>query len=172
MNERPKIKLYKRGWFLFFTGVIVATTLILGTLSLFYWDQIIGIGTPISDVMPLAYFELREKNSAGDFISTDLDSRRIEDVVVVSNGTRPRPTIAILLDKKGKQLLADITSRNIGKEIAVYVNGDVYDRVYVSSKSKDEDDLLLDTKKLSDKELGALVLGLGNGKGLTKTQNQ
>jgi len=57
------------------------------------------------------------------FKSTGLDGRMLKDAIVNFSQTTGQPEILFKLDNDGKKLFAEITKRNVGKRIAIYLDG-------------------------------------------------
>jgi len=119
---------------------------------------------PTSSTAP-AYFEVRESDGKGGFISTGLDSRYLISATVNSDSTNGRPSVAINLDKQGDQLLGEITARNVGKQVAVFIDGKLITAPTVQGKITGP--LQLGNSLTAD-EATNLAKGLNAGRGLTQ----
>lgn len=72
------------------------------------------------------------------FKSTGLTGKNLADVFVdyQSQGLGS-PQIALRFDDEGKQLFADITSRNVGKPVAIFIDGQVVSQPTVQTEIRD-----------------------------------
>ena len=57
------------------------------------------------------------------FINTDLTGRYLKRATLEFDQTTSEPIVSLLFDKEGSQLFEEITSQNVGKIIAIYLDG-------------------------------------------------
>lgn len=57
------------------------------------------------------------------FVSTELSGRYLKKAVLEFDQTTSQPTVGLQFDETGTQLFADITKNNIGKIVAIYLDG-------------------------------------------------
>jgi protein-export membrane protein SecD len=58
-----------------------------------------------------------------DFISTDLTGRFVQKADVDFDNTTFQPLVTLQLTDEGAKIFADITKKNVGKQIAIYLDG-------------------------------------------------
>ncbi|MFH1712685.1 MAG: hypothetical protein ABH896_00645 [Candidatus Jacksonbacteria bacterium] len=129
MIVQLKPKFYKRWWFAFVLGMIAGPGLLLATLFLITYRQYLSpsywmYNHPTSSAIP-AYFEIREQDGDGNFVSTDLDSGYLISAEVGFDNGTGMPFLTIAFNDQGEQLLATITARNVGKQIGFFVNDEM-----------------------------------------------
>lgn len=183
MNEQPKTKFYKRPWFVLPVGMILGVAIMFVVaffntypqyLSPSHWGNRVNeaANAPVvlsQSVVPTAtttpvYFEFRESDGKGGFVSTGLDSRYLINASVNSEGS---PSVTITLDKQGSQLFGEITGRNIGKPVAIFVGGKLVMAPVVQQKITGSS-LQIMNGSLSLEEAINLARGLNAGRGLTQ----
>ncbi len=57
------------------------------------------------------------------FVSTELTGRYLKKAALVFDPTTNEPTVSLQFDDTGTKLFADITKKNIGKMVAIYLDG-------------------------------------------------
>ena len=171
MNEQPKTKFYKRWWFVLPVGMVlgVAVILILAVsktypqyLSPSYWINKANQPPP---AVP-AYFELREKDTNGNFVSTGLDSRYLVNAGYGESFKTNAHFTTLLFNEQGKQILREITARNIGKVVGFFVNGNLMYTPTVSEEISGGS-VQIGGENMSSQEAAALARNLDAGKKLT-----
>jgi len=73
------------------------------------------------------FLEFRTENPDGkadeSFIPTELTGRYFEKAILEFNQTSFEPTVSLKFNKKGEALFAKITKENVGKRVAIYLDG-------------------------------------------------
>jgi protein-export membrane protein SecD len=82
------------------------------------------------------YEEFQNKLNAGEatqldalllneqaFVKTGLDGKHLERASVVFDHQTGQPQVALTLNEEGKELFANVTERNIGKPLAIFIDG-------------------------------------------------
>lgn len=67
--------------------------------------------------------DFREKDESDNFIPTDLTGESLENVFLGINSDNSKPLMMFQFNEAGAKLLENITSRNVGKQIGLYVDG-------------------------------------------------
>ncbi|MEK7615733.1 MAG: protein translocase subunit SecD [Patescibacteria group bacterium] len=70
----------------------------------------------------LEFKELSDETASASFISTGLTGKNLKRSEVTFDSTTGRPQIALTLDDEGTKLFAEITKRNIGKPVAIFLD--------------------------------------------------
>lgn len=167
-------------------GVILGAVLLIGVLFLVqfpqyvspsYWGSRVNEAANAPVVLPQSviptstttpvYFEFRESDGEGGFVSTGLDSRYLISASVnFSPANGLLPSVTITLNEQGNQLLGEITGRNAGKQVAFFVGGEPLASPVVQGKITGP--LQLMTGSLSLEDAINLARGLNAGRGLTQ----
>lgn len=79
------------------------------------------------------FIEFREL-SGEQFVSTGLNGRHIQKAQLIFDSQIGTPQVSLILNDEGKQLFADVTKRNIGSPLAIYVDGILTDAPVVQSE--------------------------------------
>ncbi|PLX26870.1 protein translocase subunit SecD, partial [Candidatus Parcubacteria bacterium] len=69
--------------------------------------------------------------------NTDLSGKQLERSEIVSDGQTGAIQVALNFDSEGKDLFADITSRNVGKQVAIFLDGVVISAPVVQTEITD-----------------------------------
>jgi preprotein translocase subunit SecD len=122
-----------------------------------------------------AYMEFREEDANGNFVTTGLDSRYLEDARVETPAHATTSGIAITFDFHGTQLLKTITARNIGKPLELFVNGQRFNAATdanppIITQVIPNGSLIFSNPDVSQKDMEKFALSLELGKGLTQPQ--
>lgn len=64
-----------------------------------------------------------EVDPLSGFVATELTGRYLERATLNFNQSTREPMVTLLFDETGKKLFADITKNNIGKMVAIYLDG-------------------------------------------------
>jgi len=100
------------------------------------------------DQRPLVEYKLAEvfidKMSEADILpptdpwrDTGLTGKQLESAVVQFNDSTTIPMVAIEFDKEGAKLFGELTDRNIGKQIAIFLDGEIISAPRVNTAIKD-----------------------------------
>jgi preprotein translocase subunit SecD len=189
MNEQIKKRFYKRWWFAFVLGIVVGVPVSIGILFLMaypkyltpkYWvgrmsgdyaasrvssDGMNDLSRPTATTTP-AYFEIREPDGKGGWLPTVLDSRYLSSANIGFDQTTLAPYVSIVFEGQGGQLLSDITGRNIGKGLGLFVDGKIVEAPTVASRISGGSLIL--SGKFSLQDIKLLAQRLNAGKGLTQ----
>ncbi len=190
MNEQVKKRFYKRRWFAFILGVVVGVPLTVGVLLLMaypkyltpkYWigqmsggnaaskiasDGMNNLSRPTATTTP-AYFDMREQDASGKFVPTGLDSRYLVSANISFDPTTRAPRVDIKLNQEGGRLFEEITGRNIGKPLGIFVDGKLVEAPMVASRISGGSLIISGTFAIKD--VGPLAQRLNAGKGLTQS---
>lgn len=120
-----------------------------------------------SGVTP-AWFEIKELKN-GEFVSTNLTSRFIKDAKVESNDSI-NSNIRISLTPEGRELFKEITGRNVGNKIAIYVDGVSVSEPMVGGAITDGS-VIISGGSSSKEELELMAERLYVGRGLQNNPN-
>jgi len=72
-------------------------------------------------------------NANDVFIPTQLNGKQLDRAVLEFDQTTGAPIVSLQFDDEGKQLFSDLTSRNLGKRIAIFLDGDIISAPTVQS---------------------------------------
>lgn len=92
------------------------------------------------DSLNVSVLEIKEENpdkskDASAYISTGLSGKYVKDVHVdYSGGDSSNPNIALQFDGEGSKLFSEITKRNIGKRLAIYISDQLISSPVVQSQ--------------------------------------
>lgn len=83
------------------------------------------------DSLMTSFLEIKEENSdkskdASAYISTGLTGKKLKKASFVFSSQNSDPLIAIKFDAEGTKLLSEITKRNIGKQLAIFLGGNLF----------------------------------------------
>ncbi|MFH1643022.1 MAG: hypothetical protein ABH967_00030 [Patescibacteria group bacterium] len=85
-------------------------------------DEDVGMIKEIVKMVPTLDF--REKDESDNFIATDLTGESLNNVFLgIDQNNRSKPLMIFQFNEAGEKMLENITSRNIGKQIGLYVDG-------------------------------------------------
>lgn len=195
MNDQ-KTRFYKRWWFVLPVGMVLGAGVLIAAVFFIAnrqnmhlnlpWSQarsncftdgqtgkVVCISkkeiTPTGSTVPL-YLELRESDSKGDFVPTGLDSKYLLAVEITNTSANPpagQPFLVLHFNDEGGKLIEAITARNIGKPVAVFVNGkQMFPAPIVTGKISGRDMVLGGNMSLELME--SVARGLNAGVGLTQ----
>lgn len=180
MNEKPKIKFYKRWWFAFVLGLIVGPMVSIGVLFLMAYPQYLtptywvgrvsgdipsDLSRPAASTAP-AYFELREQDANGNYVPTGLDNRYLVVANVNFDSVTQSPRVEMQFNAEGGKLIETITTRNVGKAVGFFVNGKLVMAPTVAQAISGGSLTLFGNLSLENTK--ALAQGLNAGRGLTQ----
>ncbi|MEX1051979.1 MAG: protein translocase subunit SecD [Patescibacteria group bacterium] len=74
-----------------------------------------------------AQLDFREQSSANpdDWIATGLTGKQLEDASVTFDQTTNAPQISLKFNSEGKDLFAQVTGRNVGKPVAIFLDEEI-----------------------------------------------
>lgn len=68
-------------------------------------------------------FDLNKEISAGDFISTGLSGRQLKRAFLVFDPNTNLPFVSLEYNEEGASLLSEISKRNLGRPLAIFLDG-------------------------------------------------
>ncbi|MFH1759168.1 MAG: protein translocase subunit SecD [Patescibacteria group bacterium] len=75
---------------------------------------------------PLLYFsEVQGEGETQSFVATNLSGRYVEGAQLTFDSVTNQPQISLSFNSDGAGLFADITTRNVGKQLAVFLDGNL-----------------------------------------------
>ena len=91
------------------------------------------------DSLNVSVLEIKEENpdkskDAAEYISTGLSGKYVKDVYMDYSDDSSNPNIALQFDEEGSQLFSEITKRNIGKSLAIYLSEQLISAPVVQSQ--------------------------------------
>ncbi len=69
------------------------------------------------------YLEFKEQNAKGEWVSTGLTGQGVSKASVTFSSQTSQPQVSLVLTSEGAKQFADITKRNLGKPVAIYLDG-------------------------------------------------
>jgi preprotein translocase subunit SecD len=103
--------------------------------------ELAGIKDPaqaINQIGRTALLEFREVGSIeGEkitYVATNLTGRYLQSAQVVTSETTNQPQIAIQFNDEGSKLFEDLTAKNVGKPIAIFIDGQLVSQPVVQAK--------------------------------------
>ncbi len=118
--------------------------------------------------------EFKEKQSAGQtseldgfllneqlYVSTGLNGKHLERAQVVFDPQTSQPQVSLKLNEEGAQLFGEITTRNLGKTVAIYLDGLAISTPVVQSAITDGNAVI--TGKFTPQESKLLANRLNSG---------
>ena len=76
-------------------------------------------------VMKLTQFEDLDSYQSGLWLNTELSGKQLQKAQVVFDQNTNEPMISIDFNDEGKALFAEITDRNVGKPLAIFLDGEI-----------------------------------------------
>lgn len=64
-------------------------------------------------------------NLGDQYVSTGLDGRYLDKAILEFNPTTGEPTVSIQFDEEGSALFEKITTENVGKQVAIFLDGQI-----------------------------------------------
>jgi len=96
------------------------------------------INQAIEQIGRTAKLEFREVRgngtSSADYIPTELNGRYLKNARISSDSQTNRPEVAITFDSEGAKIFEDLTGRNIGKPIAIFLDDTIISAPTVQGK--------------------------------------
>jgi preprotein translocase subunit SecD len=74
------------------------------------------------------------ERSNTDFVKTDLDGRFLDRASVTRDPNSGMPTVSLEFDEEGAKKFEDITARNIGKPVGIFLDGQILSAPNVNEK--------------------------------------
>ncbi len=82
-----------------------------------------------------AFLEFKETNAAGDnWVPTGLSGRQLQKASVSFDQTTNKPQVSLKFNAEGQRLFGDITERNIGKPLAIFLDDELLQAPTVQQK--------------------------------------
>ncbi len=89
----------------------------------------------IDSIGRTALLRFKEVNAEGtDFVDTDLTGADLKDAVVVQNQSSLKPTISLTFTGDGSRKFDEITKRNVGKILAIYLDDQILQQATVQEE--------------------------------------
>ena len=106
-------------------------------------------------------FLTRATTGTTDFADTGLSGKQLKTAVVEFESTTNQPQVALEFDDEGKKLFAEITERNIGKVVGIYLDGQAISMPTVNEAIPDGKAVISGNFDLTEAKLLAQRLNAG-----------
>lgn len=92
-------------------------------------DQAVGL------IGKTAQLDFREQDASQKWIPTGLTGKQLSKATVTFEQTTNQPQISLQFNNDGKQLFADITERNVGKPVGIFLDEEAISAPTVNEKN-------------------------------------
>ncbi|MCX7589440.1 MAG: protein translocase subunit SecD [bacterium] len=98
-------------------------------------DAIKTIGsTPFLEFREVELIKDKDGNDKTNYIPTNLNGRYITGAKIEFNQTTGRPQVAISFNDEGSKIFEELTAKNIGKPLAIFLDGNLIEQPVVQEK--------------------------------------
>ncbi len=120
-------------------------------------DAIKTIGTtPFLD-----FREVNEENGAETYFPTELNGKYITGATVEFDSTTNKPQVAISFNSEGAKIFEELTAKNIGKKLAIFLDGNLIEAPVVQQKISGGNAVISGTFTLDEAKLLASRFNAG-----------